>query len=569
MGAGPSSRRGGRGYLISQGEAQLRVGNEQWHFLQETWKKLTKRSDLNGELTTREAVLLLSEGLECSTFAEVKSKMDAARNKPETGLQATFSKVIDVDKNGSISWSEFVTAWALLSRGMPEEKARACFMALDENEDGELSREEISKFWDIFQHIIEKSDSHKGATPAQSKQLLHKLIDKLFLQADKDKSGTISLDEYLSFVSRSQDSWVLGYCLGLAAPSQDGVEDQIVTGLMRELNDEWVETAVMIKENGERIVGQLVATPHRLRFDAKKKEHRSDNIDANLQNVKKAQIMPHDKVDHEDEARFRVNIFDPPVNKFYFFAVNKWRMDQFFRVLNKWQVACHFAATKQTLNLITAEKRAIGSPTLMRKPSYADSLMLPSSSVHQHQRVAEQSEPVWMDLSATSFLDTSKLLTEQSMRKLQQWLPPRYKIMDWKRLFYTGIDGVSLQSFFAKAAGHTHTIVMVRDDGGAVFGAFTTMTWKHQAGAYGTGESFLFSFKPTLHVYKWSSLNSLIQTASNEEGISVGGGKHFGLWISASFDRGSSGTCETFLNRCLATHDHFNVASIELWGFES
>jgi len=71
---------------------------------------------------------------------------------------------------------------------MPEEKARgifvltrqsypyvliyitpkACFMALDENEDGELSREEISKFWDIFQHIIEKSDSHKGSSPKVS-----------------------------------------------------------------------------------------------------------------------------------------------------------------------------------------------------------------------------------------------------------------------------------------------------------------------------------------------------------------------------------------------------------------
>jgi Ca2+-binding EF-hand superfamily protein len=235
------------------------VGDEQWHFLQESWKKLTGNPDLHGELTTREAVLFLGEGLECSNYDELCKKMAVARGIPETGLQRTFSKVLDVDKSNSISWTEFVTAWALLSRGLPEEKAKgslrkvssassycripihpsihpsthpslflshhpfflfqlsACFMALDENDDGELSREEISKFWDIFQHVIEKKEgTTHGATPAQSKALLHKLIDKLFLQADKDGSGTISLEEYLSFVSRSQDSWVLGYCLGLA-----------------------------------------------------------------------------------------------------------------------------------------------------------------------------------------------------------------------------------------------------------------------------------------------------------------------------------------------------------------
>jgi len=41
-------------------------------------------------------------------------------------------------------------------------------------------------------------------------------------------------------------------------PSQDGLEDQIVTGLMRELNDEWVETAVMIKENGDRVTFSVI-----------------------------------------------------------------------------------------------------------------------------------------------------------------------------------------------------------------------------------------------------------------------------------------------------------------------
>ena len=157
-------------------------------------------------------------------------------------------------------------------------------------------------------------------------------------------------------------------------------------------------------------------------FDVLRPEHKAHALDVNLQAVKKAQIMPHDERDHEDETSLRVNIFEPPAtNAFRYFAVNRFRIDQFFRVLNKWQTACQFAATKQTLNLITAHRKpatGTASPSLMRKPSYADSLLLPSSAVHQHRHVMTE-EPAWVDLSMTSFLDKSNLLKEESMRKVR------------------------------------------------------------------------------------------------------------------------------------------------------
>jgi hypothetical protein len=208
---------------------------------------------------------------------------------------------------------------------------------------------------------------------------------------------------------------------------------------MRELNDEWVEAAVLLTDQGERIRGTLVATPHRLRFDTHRPEHKSFNLDANLQNVKKAQLMPHEKKAHEDETALRVNIFDPPTNVFRLFAVNKFRIDQFFRVLSKWQVACQFAATKQHLNLITTERKhaaGMGSPSLMRKPSYADSLVLPSSSVHPHRHVTNDA-PAWIDLSMTSFLDKSNLLKEESMRKVLSFVLSSLFVCAFSLLFAT------------------------------------------------------------------------------------------------------------------------------------
>jgi len=110
----------------------------------------------------------------------------------------------------------------------------------------------------------------------------------------------------------------------------------------------------------------------------------------------------------------------------------------------------------------------------------------------------------------------------------------------------------------------------------------------------GTGESFLFSFSPHFHVYKWTRANEDFQNGDSTR-IYIGGSGNTGSHSSSRLRpsqiidassstqpeeftpsscglmvdlvEGTSGTCETYLNRALASTKDFEVRSLELWSF--
>lgn len=91
--------------------------------------------------------------------------------------------------------------------------------------------------------------------------------------------------------------------------------------------------------------------------------------------------------------------------------------------------------------------------------------------------------------------DKSNILTEDMKQQLAKELNPIILMRHWKILFCINTDGVSLRTFFNKVRGYNPTIMIIKDSNGCVFGAVLTEQWHSSSRFYGTGESFLFSFK--------------------------------------------------------------------------
>lgn len=97
--------------------------------------------------------------------------------------------------------------------------------------------------------------------------------------------------------------------------------------------------------------------------------------------------------------------------------------------------------------------------------------------------------------------EQSSILTSDSKLKIDAQyiaaaLPARYQSKDWQLLYSTSRHGISLQTLYRKAAGVTSTVLLVRDAGGYVFGAFCTEPWKPSPRFFGTGETFVFQLEP-------------------------------------------------------------------------
>jgi hypothetical protein len=110
-------------------------------------------------------------------------------------------------------------------------------------------------------------------------------------------------------------------------------------------------------------------------------------------------------------------------------------------------------------------------------------------------------------------------------------------------------------------------ILIIKDEAGFVFGAFTGESWRRgEPRYYGTRETFLFSLRPSFAVYKWSFKNSFFQLA-RDDGIAIGGGNHFGIWLDSNLRNGSSLECQTFDSPSLSSQMDFRCMALELWAF--
>jgi hypothetical protein len=165
----------------------------------------------------------------------------------------------------------------------------------------------------------------------------------------------------------------------------------------------------------------------------------------------------------------------------------------------------------------------------------------------------------------------SSIMNDTQIMIIARLLPPLYRLREWTKAYSIDEDGISLQTFYKNAKGYANNILFIEDGNGFKFGAYLCEEWTAQKYFYGTGESYLFTFRDTeedVEFYKWSSYNDHIQY-SDDSSIAIGGadGK-FALYLRNNFLDGMSNQCKTFDNEILSSGEDFQCRRLELWGFE-
>uniref|UniRef100_A0A7S3ZGZ8 Oxidation resistance protein 1 n=1 Tax=Lotharella globosa TaxID=91324 RepID=A0A7S3ZGZ8_9EUKA len=156
----------------------------------------------------------------------------------------------------------------------------------------------------------------------------------------------------------------------------------------------------------------------------------------------------------------------------------------------------------------------------------------------------------------------SPILSKPVAKQLAKDLPIAMQMDDWKLLYSSNEHGSLLNTFYEKSIGRGPTVLIVKDESNAVFGAFISESWRK--GVFGNGQTFVFTVSPELKTYKWTRKNTNFCNAQMGH-ISIGGPR-CGIWLDEKLRSGMSETCETFDSPPLSKSTDFNCYGVELWG---
>ncbi|XP_008275183.1 nuclear receptor coactivator 7 [Stegastes partitus] len=182
---------------------------------------------------------------------------------------------------------------------------------------------------------------------------------------------------------------------------------------------------------------------------------------------------------------------------------------------------------------------------------------------------SEAEEPEYQE-EADSVLpvlsDHSQLLDDHHLERLAAHMPARTQGYPWHLVYSTAVHGSSLKTLYRNMAGlDSPVLLVIKDMHKKVFGAFSSDPFRVTKYCYGTGETFLFSFNPDFHAYRWSGDNSYF-VGGNNESLQIGGGSgRFALWLDADLYHGASFPCPTFHNAPLSSQEDFIVQDLEVW----
>jgi len=135
-----------------------------------------------------------------------------------------------------------------------------------------------------------------------------------------------------------------------------------------------------------------------------------------------------------------------------------------------------------------------------------------------------------------------------------------------------------LQTLYRNRHDAGPCILIIKDTNGVVFGLYSSESLHVSGTYYGSGETFVFTFKrpfvswpdsilPPIQVFPWSLKNSFF-IFSDYDYIAAGGGGSYALTIESRMLRGSSAPCMTFDNPCLASSEDFLVQAFQVWVFD-
>ncbi|CAD8197652.1 unnamed protein product [Paramecium octaurelia] len=168
-----------------------------------------------------------------------------------------------------------------------------------------------------------------------------------------------------------------------------------------------------------------------------------------------------------------------------------------------------------------------------------------------------------------SYLESESEIIDQNLFMMVAcYIPAIFKSQRWSLLYSSTLHGSSIKTLMRNTQFSQPVIMFVRDLHKYVFGAYLSDgIQKSKDHFYGTGESFLFTFKNTqsLTVYNWINQNNFI-TLCDENGLAIGCGDKYGLYVDSEIYHGYSHYCETFGNEVLSSKENFVIDRMEIWG---
>lgn len=122
-------------------------------------------------------------------------------------------KVFDKNSDGSINFTEFITALSITSRGSLDEKLEWAFSLYNLDKDGYITRDEMLKIVEaIYCMVGNIIDLPKDEDTPE------KRVTKIFKQMDKNKDGKLTMEEFRE--GSKCDPWIV-QALAIDLPQED------------------------------------------------------------------------------------------------------------------------------------------------------------------------------------------------------------------------------------------------------------------------------------------------------------------------------------------------------------
>jgi len=196
----------------------------------------------------------------------------------------------------------------------------------------------------------------------------------------------------------------------------------------------------------------------------------------------------------------------------------------------------------------------------------------------------DTTEPVQKEiLPDLAVIGTSKIVSEQTLKRVISMAPSGLHIEDWK-MFYSLEHGADLQKMYKAAKGIKDTILLLQDSTRTVFGVFNSSYYAVDDNYYGNGLTFVFQIqrkeedvktrgeaplKELRDVIKhgWSGKNELFVLCKRIS-LAFGGGGDGGyaLRLDKNLCSGSSEKCFTYSSPMLSGNRDFKIYKCEVWG---
>lgn len=122
-------------------------------------------------------------------------------------------KVFDKNDDGSISFTEFITALSITSRGSLDEKLEWAFSLYDLDKDGYITRDEMLHIVEAIYRMVGKM-----VDLPEDEDTPEKRVDKIFHKMDKNDDGKLTMDEFRE--GSKCDPWIV-QALAIDLPEQE------------------------------------------------------------------------------------------------------------------------------------------------------------------------------------------------------------------------------------------------------------------------------------------------------------------------------------------------------------